>query len=433
VSEFTALRETVETLANRAPTPEFGELERRAIRRGRRRVAVLAVTAAAAITGSIVVAVTVDHDSRSAPLGPPEPLGPAPNGWVATAGQGDAGISLVRPGEHRRIVVPASGPTDDACPAWSPDGTRLLFGRLNGADGTGRNTAELVIVPVGSDGAAGGPTRIELPGFEVVGGFDRHPCGTWAPDGRWVAFAGNGQVWLVDTQTRAIRRLPNLRPSDLEWRPRTDELAIAGDVGTQRSLETLSTPVILYSVSTGAVHRLGSVKAAHLTWSPDGRSLAYTGGENDKGRPQLWLANIETGRLRLLVADLGESNHGIGPVWSPTGERIVFQRLIAGRGEAHEVVLVNVADGTQRVINPPTAGVPGAVGWYPFAVSWSPDGTTLLYSAWAQLTGGGEKIGLIAVPADNPRRARPLVIGVDPPDVYSHSWTPTQMWGRQPG
>ncbi len=34
--------------------------------------------------------------------------------------------------------------------------------------------------------------------------------------------------------------------------------------------------------------------------------------------------------------------------------------------------------------------------WYPYSVTWSPDGTTLLYSAWATST------GVLAVRADTP-------------------------------
>jgi len=196
--------------------------------------------------------------------------------------QGGGDIYLVRPGEDaRRLEVAGWDSTDEACPAWSPDGTRLLFGRVTGLSDTTSSDAELVIVPIGQNGAAGTPTVIGLDGFEVLDGFDPHPCGIWAPDGRWVAFAGTGEVWVVNTQTGAIRRLPDLRPSDLEWRPGTDELAIAGDMGPNRSAPTLSTQVTVYSVSTGELRQLGAVEAAHITWSPDGTTLAYTGGEAD--------------------------------------------------------------------------------------------------------------------------------------------------------
>ena len=112
---------------------------------------------------------------------------------------------------------------------------------------------------------------------------------------------------MVDTQTGAIRRLPDLRPSDLEWRPGTDELAIAGDMGPNRAAETSSTPVTVYSVSTGELRPLGSVRAADLTWSPDGSTLAYQGGENDPD--EIWLVDADGTNERLLT-NVGSANHG---------------------------------------------------------------------------------------------------------------------------
>ena len=257
----------------------------------------------------------------------------------------------------------------------------------------------------------------------MLGGFEGHPCGIWAPDGRWVAFGGGGEVWVVDTQTGEIRRLPDLRPSDLEWRPGTDQLAIAGDMGTSREAPTLSTPVSIYTVSTGELGQLGSVDAAEFTWSPDGSTLGYQGGEDGPG--ELRLVDADGANDRLLV-DRGEAIHGIGPVWSPIGDRIAYQRVISG--ERHEVVLVSVADGNETVIEPPqTDGPNGPATWYPYSVTWSPDGTTLLYTAWNE-SGGGT----ITVPADSPTDVTVLSDAIGPGDYYSHRWAPVQRWGRQP-
>jgi Tol biopolymer transport system component len=406
------------------------------VRRGRRRLR-RNRGIAASIAAVVVVAASTAIVAVGAPDGTPRPAAPvvpgpstppsATHGWVAVdAYEGGGGdIYLVRPGDEARRLDVAGGDTaSDACPAWSPDGTRLMFGRLGRPSDSTSVEPQLVIVPVGQNGAVGTPRTIGLNGFDVRGGFDGHPCGIWAPDGRWVALAGSGQVWLVDTKTSAIRRLPDLHPSDLDWRPGTDELAIAGDVGTNRSAPTLSTPVSIYSVSTGELHHLGSVRAAHLTWSADGRTLAYTGGETDPR--SLWLVDHDGAHNRLLVAHPGEANHGIGPVWSPTGDRIAYQRLVGYSGESHEVVLVNVADGTQTVIRPPKAG--GGT-WYPDIVTWSPDGTTLLYTGWT-IRGNGEYGGVIEVPADSPRDVTILTDHINPlPDSYEHGWT-TQMWAR---
>lgn len=445
MSEFTPLREELETLAARAPLPDFGELKHRVTRRRRRRRA-MAVAALAAVISGYTLALTGLYDVEGiAPVERPTPPTPAPaqNGWVAVnVRQGGGDIYLVRPGEDpRRLEVAGWDAASEACPAWSPEGTRLMFGRLTGSSDTASGDPELVIVPVDQDGEVGTPTVIGLDGFEVLEGFGDHPCGTWAPDGRWVALAGTGDVWVVDTQTGAIRRLPDLRPSDLEWRPGTDELAIAGDIGTNRGAPTLSTPVTVYSVSTGELRQL-AVEAAQVSWSPAGRSLVYEGGELETAR-SLRLVDADGTDERLLVADAGSNNHGIGPVWSPTGDRIAYQRLRCAGGQAcggherHEVVLVSVTDGTERVIEPPNAD---GHEWYPFTVSWSPDGTSLLYAAWHQdgqpLPDGGETLPgdvMLAVPADNPSDATVLIDSIDPgPDSYSHIWTPIQMWGRHP-
>ena len=64
MSDFTPLREAVDTLAGRSPSPDFGELKRRATRRGRRRIAMAAAaTAAVRIAGIVAVA---DGDTSGA-------------------------------------------------------------------------------------------------------------------------------------------------------------------------------------------------------------------------------------------------------------------------------------------------------------------------------------------------------------------------------
>jgi hypothetical protein len=406
-------------------------------RRRARRNQILAiaatVVAVAAVTALSSLGIRGDAPQ---PAGPGLPLpDTAVNGWVAVDDyrNGDD-IYLVRPGEDaRQLSVPGSDSTSEACPAWSPDGSRVVLGRYAGAWNRPSGTAELVIVPVGADGKVGSAEVIGLDGFEAREGFDAHPCATWAPDGRWVAFAAADGVWVVDTRTGTSRRLADLRPSDMEWRPGTDQLTIAGDTGVDRSAPVSSTPVTVYSLSTGELSDLGSVDAAYVTWSPDGRTLAYTGGESDGG--QLWLVDMDGSDERLLDPDMGSANHGIGPVWSPAGDRIAYQRVYSGM-ENHEVVLVSVADGKKQVIEPPTTDGPARRIWYPRAVVWSPDGTTLLYAGWYHLlgsSGGDDGSGVITVPADSPTDATVLADGFGSMGtIYGTGWGTPQTWGRQP-
>jgi WD40-like Beta Propeller Repeat len=422
------------------PEPDAAVLARVVGRGWRRKVrrraigASVAVVAVVLVGSGIAVANREEHRSR-VHTETPTPPGPVVNGWVAMDGN-DGHLYLVRPGAHaRRLKVAGSDTADDACPTWSADGTRLSFGRLTGSPDTASSHAELVIVRVGLDGTPTAPTVIALDGFHTDPGFDPHPCATWASDGRWVAFAGGGEVWVADTRTGATRRLPGLRPTDLEWRPDTHELAIAGDIGPNRDAETSSTPVTVYSVSTLERRSLGAVRAASLTWSPDGSKLAYRGGENDPD--EIRVVDADGANDRLLAHD-GRPLHGVGPMWSPTGDRVAFQRTVGlGLSERTEVVLVNVADGTETVIEPPqTDGPNGPESWYPWHVTWSPDGATLLYSAWSKLGGGccgGTAHGVIAVSADTPTHVTVLTDAMRPSVPYSYGWVPIQMWGRQPG
>ena len=74
MSEFSPLREAVDTLAGRTEPPDFGVLERRATRRGRRRALLVAVATAAAVAGTLLAVSSLDDDRRTEPIDKPGPL-----------------------------------------------------------------------------------------------------------------------------------------------------------------------------------------------------------------------------------------------------------------------------------------------------------------------------------------------------------------------
>lgn len=87
MSEFTPLREAVDILASRAPSPDFGELRRRATRRARRRVVTVAAATVAAIAASALAVTGLDDDRQTAPVVQlPEPVAGAVPVWYDTNG-----------------------------------------------------------------------------------------------------------------------------------------------------------------------------------------------------------------------------------------------------------------------------------------------------------------------------------------------------------
>ncbi|HSN43088.1 MAG TPA: hypothetical protein VLR88_03420 [Propionibacteriaceae bacterium] len=358
------------------------------------------------------------------------------SGWVAfSAGPGDGAIYLVKEGSPPRRILGSDGDgVDQACPAFSPDGARLASGQVIDDGSSGRNAA-LVITELSADGEPSDTTTLALDGLAEL------PCPVWSADGRWLAFgadadgAGVSGVWVVDTRTNDIRRLTGLWATDLEWAPGASELFIA------------SNGISIYSTATDTTDFLdGTLGAVALAVSPDGKSLAVQRSLNTTvaGRMDLVLMGAHGSDQRLLVSGY-KVGFGIGPVWSPDGNRVAFQRLCdtymadSGRDqtclEEHEVVVVAVTDhdprgpsGTQTVIPAPQTTIGGQTRqWFPYSATWSPDSRTLLYVAWSALGSG-----ILAVPVDS---ATPPVVLEDALDVAGHRsnlWNTFQSWSKQP-
>jgi Tol biopolymer transport system component len=385
------------------------------------------------------------------------------NGWVAftvdqpdpAGGGSDTDIwfaALDR--EPRRVVGTEGDGVDQICPAFSPDGRSLAYGSVEANDAAGYRAAGFVVADVADDGAVTDRLSIK------VGDGVPPPCPVWSPDGRQLAFgvpltspinptrSGAGsEVWVVRLSDRKVTVLPDLLATDLEWSPDSSLLAIVGGPetaageGVRNGLQDAR--IHLYTASSGTMQTVvDTLGARSMTWSPDGERIAYAGGSPmDDSRHSLLVSNLDTGRQETLT-DMFPAVHGIGPVWSPDGKTIAYQRVIAGSSEKHEVVLVTPDDRSalgglaNEVVMPQerTLASGARVTLWPWRVTWSPDGSYLLYVAWSSPNASSEPTSVVAVPTDP---GAPAVIIAQVDGILSYDSHDTmrvqfQTWGQLP-
>lgn len=222
---------------------------------------------------------------------------------IAFSGVGtDGRLSLYlvhRDGSGLRRLT--TGESDDN-PTWSPDGTRLAFGRthlgvhalwLINVDGTGAR--QLVGL---SDG------EVSIPGE-----YNEEPA--WSPDGRRIAwarsFGGTHHIWVIDVDGANDRRLVATASDDRE-----------------------------------------------PAWTPDGQAITIRRTRNQES--QIITIDARTGNELVTIYPPGE---GSRPAWSPSGQWLAF----ASSGVPGLAVHSVAATSGSRVVVPVTAGTVDRVTW----------------------------------------------------------------------
>lgn len=197
-------------------------------------------------------------------------------------------------------------------PAWSPDGTQILFQQNDDPFGS---SPRIQIYQVNRDG---GSLR------QLTNDASMHPA--WLPDGGQFVYStfnggdlylmtqdGNEQHLLMDNATR------NTHPV---WSPDGSQIAFlgysySGDVGDW---------IYVADADGSDAYRLAAdtKMEGRPWWSPDGQQIAFVGQLNGDTYDSIFVADLNGG-LRRLADHVEYAYDMLWSLWSPDGRYIAFE------------------------------------------------------------------------------------------------------------
>ena len=305
----------------------------------------------------------------------PAPFGPAANGHVAYAADGDIFVGDPGTGDAKAIIA---GPEFDAGPRWSRDGTHFVFKREFHGDKA--MTVQLYVAQAdGSDLTLVTPEPVAL--TPSILGEPWSPY-DFSPDGRSVLIAttvdGTPTIAIAASDGSGIRYLdvgvsayePSFRPPD------GSEILFVG-----RSVLG-NHDIMAVDPATGALRTI--VEAARTydlagaTWSPDGTSISYWmwGGPaaDTDLNPRNHIIAADGTRDRILPEPPDAVWNALA-AWSNDGTRLVIDRGYSGSTDDVRLVVIPV-DGSSTGIELRYDGLMGSEccpKW-----QWAPDDSYIL-------------------------------------------------------
>jgi Tol biopolymer transport system component len=280
---------------------------------------------------------------------------PSPDGtqiaYAQESQDGSADLYLlnVDSGETRRVTQCAKALCQS--PDWSPDGSRLVFERIE----LNRDLPQL-------DRGMARAWVVNLKDLSASPLLaDPHALGKmprWSPDGTQIAVYDQNlhAIAVYDLAGGTPKSIPTFVEETGTFEPTGTRYVFANLVqGTQGYFNVFSIADLAHP--QGGIRSLNgrdlSPVADHQSaWSRDGKRLAVTRRYLDKPNtcdPQIYLVNPDSGEGQPLVVE-GRYLHG-AVSWNPAGDQLAFQRYPCTEPEAQpDIWLFDIASNTSQRI-----------------------------------------------------------------------------------
>jgi Tol biopolymer transport system component len=268
-----------------------------------------------------------------------------------------------------------------------------------------------------------GATRLTTP---PAGASDQNPA--FSPDGTRIVFtcfengynAGPAGLFLLNLGSRQVARLTpwedqdNVNLPGAAWNPANNRIIFASDRAEANDLWCIAPDGTDFSrITTHA----GQPWYIEPSWSPDGQLIVFEArqpGQSEDGLVgKIWKVRADGSGLAQLTDDPGFDDRQ--PNWSPDGHTILFQRRPLPAGDWDIWTMQPNGTGLQNVTNDPTGQDTDA--------SWSPDDRQIVYSS----DHGGlpvPNIFTISATGGTPRRVTTSSTNED----GAASWSPDGRW-----
>lgn len=251
-----------------------------------------------------------------------------------------------------------------------------------------------------------------------------------SPDGKTLAFAHQGWLWLLELESGVATRLTNSPYIDARprWSPSGAQIAFVRDLGTD-------TQIVVRSLSSGAEAILNTPMIdIDPEFSRDGKTLFYASGRG--GRLELWSHDLTSGEDRQITSDSRVRRHpraladggiihhqGAYPAYrirhldsAGENDRVIQEQgwMVLQEPDTHpseRSIVYGVGDGSDVRLAVMDIDKPTLPRWLTPAgqkalfATWSADGSLIYYAE----TGTGQQFRLMQVGAAG-GEARPVKI-----------------------